>query len=79
MEAEDVAVLYIVGLAIETGGLLRSHEPDRGLATLSDVPSSLGRLQRNGLIEFTREEGGCRVEWGKRALDIARKAGVARD
>jgi hypothetical protein len=37
LEPEDLFVLYGVGLTIEQGGLLRLHEPDRGLSTIADV------------------------------------------
>jgi hypothetical protein len=75
IELEDVAVLYAVTLTIEGGGLLRPHEPDRGLA-MSNLPVSLNRLRRNGLIEAARDGNAWRVSWGKRALRIARDAGV---
>jgi hypothetical protein len=70
-------VLYAVGLTIEQGGLLRLSEPDRGLSTISDVPASLRRLRRNQLVEAERDGNAWRVRWGKRALDIAAKAGVS--
>jgi hypothetical protein len=76
-ETEDVVVLYAVGLTTEQGGLLRLHEPDRGLSTISDVPASLGRLRRNQLIEAECDGNAWRVRWGKRALDMALKAGVS--
>jgi hypothetical protein len=77
LEPEDLVVLYIVGLTIEHGGLLRLHEPDRGLSTVADVPASLRRLRRNQLVEAERDGNTWSVSWGKQALDIARKAGVA--
>ena len=55
LEPEDLVVLYPVGLTIEQGGLLRLHEPDRGLSTIADVPASLGRLRRNQLVEAERD------------------------
>jgi hypothetical protein len=76
LEAEDVVVLYAVALTIEQGGLLRLSEPDRGLSRISDVPASLARLRRNQLIASERDGNAWRVSCGKRALDIARKAGV---
>jgi hypothetical protein len=77
LELEDVAALFVVGVSIEAGGLLRASEPDRGLSTLSNVGGSLSRLQRAGLIEAQRDGNAWIVGWGKRALDIAAKAGVA--
>ena len=76
LEAEDVAVLYIVSVTIEQGGLLRLSEPDRGLKNVADVQASLSRLRRNGLIEFETDGAAWRCRWGKRALNIAREAGV---
>jgi hypothetical protein len=76
IELEDVAVLFVVSLAIADGGLLRLHEPDRGLRDLSSVQGALSRLRRNGLVEVARDGAAWRVSWGKRALDIARTAGV---
>jgi hypothetical protein len=75
VDPEDIVVLYVVSLAIADGGLFRLHEPDR-LGDISDVPASLGRIRRNGLIEAERDGNAWRVRWGKRALDVARKAGV---
>jgi hypothetical protein len=76
LEAEDVVVLYAVALTIETGGLLRLSEPDRGLSRISDVPASLGRLRRNALVTAERDGNAWKVGWGTRALNIAREAGV---
>jgi hypothetical protein len=75
-EAEASSFSTPSPLTIEQGGLLRLGEPDRGLRTISDVPASLARLRRNQLIEAERDGNAWRVSWGKRALDIARKAGV---
>ena len=62
LEAEDVAVLFVVSLAIADGGLLGLSEPDRGLRTVSsDVAVSLGRLRRNQLIEAERDGNAWRV------------------
>jgi hypothetical protein len=77
LEPEDIVVLYTVALVIEEGGFLRLGEPDRGLSTLSNVPASLARLQRNSLIEAERNGNTWRVSWGTRARKIAREAGVS--
>jgi hypothetical protein len=77
LELEDVACPFVVGVTIEAGGVLRLTSPDRGLSTLSNVPASLARLQRNGLIEAERNGNTWRVSWGTRALKIAREAGVS--
>jgi hypothetical protein len=76
LEPEDLVVLFAVGLTIEAGKLLRLNEPDRGLGTLSNVPASLARLQRNGLVTAERNGNAWVVGWGVRALRIAREAGV---
>jgi hypothetical protein len=49
---------------------------DRGLSTIAHVSASLGLLRRNGLIKAERDDNAWRISWGKRALDIAREAGV---
>jgi len=40
------------------------------------IEGSLGRLRRNGLIEAEKDGNAWRCRWGKRALNIAREAGV---
>jgi hypothetical protein len=78
VELEDVGVLFVVSVAIaDGGGLLRFHTPDRGLKNVADVQAWLSRLRRNGLIEFQRDGAARRVSCGKRALEIARAAGVS--
>jgi hypothetical protein len=78
LEPRDVSVLYLAALAIEQGGLLSGGEPaNRGLHELRDVADSLKRLSWTGLLTVKREhDRRWRVGWGKRALEIARKAGV---
>jgi hypothetical protein len=76
IELEDVAVLFVVSLAISDGGLLPLHDPDRGLSTISNVPGSLARLRQNALVDAERDSAVWRLSWGKRALEIAREAGV---
>jgi hypothetical protein len=78
LEAQDVGVLYLAGLAIEEGGLFSASTPaDRGLLTLGDVPGSLRRLRMNNLLTVQREgDRRWRVGWGSRARSIAEKAGV---
>jgi len=78
LEAKDVAVLYLAAVTIEDGGLLRTHEPDRGLSTLADVPGSLRNLRVNGLLDVTRDGNTWRVGWGERARTIAKDASVVR-
>ena len=70
---QDMVVLY--GVTIEQGGLLRLHEPDRGLSTIADVPASLKRLRRSQLVEAERDGNAWHVSWARRALRIAREAG----
>jgi hypothetical protein len=78
LEAQDVGVLYLAGLAIEEGGLFSASTPaDRGLHSLGDVPGSLRRLRMNNLLTVRREgDRRWRVAWGSRARSIAEKAGV---
>lgn len=78
LEPVDVSVLYLAAISIEAGGLLAPSEPaDRGLHELRDVADSLKRLSWAGLLTVKREhDRRWRVGWGKRAVKIARKAGV---
>jgi hypothetical protein len=75
LEPEDVVTLYVFGLTLEQGGLLRLHEPDRGLSTISDIPAALARLRRNQLsrLSATGTRGASGGE-GERSTSRARLA-----
>lgn len=76
LDAKDVVVLYLAAITIEDEGLLRPHDPDRGLSTLADVPGSLRNLRVNGLLDVTRDGNTWRVCWGEWARAIAKDASV---
>jgi hypothetical protein len=79
LEPGDVVVLVLASYAIEAGpGLLDALAPEGyGLSELPDVRTSLSNLHRAGLLEVEKlGERRWRARWGRRALRIAKEAGV---